>query len=69
VAGLLFECLGRGRRLYGEQGRDTRAFRSVFGGVPLAGFFCNGEIGPVGGSTQLLGYTASFGLILDPARG
>jgi hypothetical protein len=31
--------------------------------VPLTGFFCNGEIGPVGGTTFLHGYTSSFALI------
>jgi hypothetical protein len=30
--------------------------------VPVGGFFCNGEIGPVGGTTFLHGYTSSFGL-------
>ena len=32
------------------------------GDVPVGGFFCNGEIGPVGGTTFLHGYTSSFGL-------
>jgi small ligand-binding sensory domain FIST len=32
--------------------------------MPLAGAFCNGEIGPVGGSTHLHGYTASFGFLV-----
>jgi small ligand-binding sensory domain FIST len=30
--------------------------------MPLTGFFCNGEIGPVGGTTFLHGYTSSFGI-------
>lgn len=34
----------------------------AFGEHPLGGFFCNGEIGPVGGATFLHGYTSSFGL-------
>ena len=37
-------------------------FRRHLGPVPLGGFFCNGEIGPVHGSTFLHGYTSSFGL-------
>jgi small ligand-binding sensory domain FIST len=37
--------------------------REVLGPLPLAGLFCNGEIGPVGGATFLHGYTASLGLI------
>jgi small ligand-binding sensory domain FIST len=59
---LLFSCLGRGRHLYGGADHDTDAFRRHFGDVPLGGFFCNGEIGPVHGSTFLHGYTSSFGL-------
>jgi small ligand-binding sensory domain FIST len=59
---LLFSCLGRGMDLYGEPDHDTNAFREHLGAVPLGGFFCNGEIGPVQGSTFLHGYTSAFGL-------
>ena len=59
---LLFSCLGRGTYLYGEPDHDTHAFRYDLGAVPLGGFFCNGEIGPVQGSTFLHGYTSAFGL-------
>jgi small ligand-binding sensory domain FIST len=59
---LLFSCLGRGMYLYGEPDHDTNAFRDHLGVVPLGGFFCNGEIGPVQGSTFLHGYTSAFGL-------
>jgi small ligand-binding sensory domain FIST len=58
---LLFACAGRGRHLFGEPNQDALAFAEAIG-VPLAGFFCAGEIGPVGGSTSLLGYTSSFGV-------
>ena len=59
---LLFSCLGRGEHLYGEPDHDSRVFTEVVGDVPLGGFFCNGEIGPVHGTTYLHGYTSSFGL-------
>ena len=59
---LLFSCLGRGQYLYGRPNHDTDIFREKLGQVPLGGFFCNGEIGPVGGTTFLHGYTSSFGL-------
>lgn len=59
---LLFSCLGRGEGLYGSPGFDTDVFHEHLGGVPVGGFFCNGEIGPVGGATFLHGYTSSFGL-------
>ena len=59
---LLFSCLGRGQYLYGQPDHDTGIFRNMMGEVPVGGFFCNGEIGPVQGTTYLHGYTSSFGL-------
>lgn len=59
---LLFSCLGRGEYLYGRPNHDTEIFQDALGSVPLGGFFCNGEIGPVSGTTFLHGYTSSFGL-------
>ncbi len=64
---LLFSCLGRGEYLYGQPDHDTRMFRDKVSPMPLTGFFCNGEIGPVGGSTFLHSYTSSFG-IFRPKR-
>ncbi len=60
---LMFSCLGRGMGLFGLPDHDTDLFRRHLGAVPLGGFFCNGEIGPVGGFTFLHGYTSAFGLI------
>lgn len=62
---LLFSCLGRGKHLYGEPNHDSDCFRQYLGEVPLGGFFCNGEIGPVGGTTFLHGYTSSFGIFRE----
>ena len=59
---LLFSCMGRGQYLYGRPDHDSELFRDKLGTVPLGGFFCNGEIGPVGGTTFLHGYTSSFGI-------
>lgn len=59
---LLFSCLGRGQYLYGRPDHDSEIFRDKLGAVPLGGFFCNGEIGPVSGTTFLHGYTSSFGI-------
>ena len=64
----LFQCLGRGAYLYGRPDHDTDMFKKIVGDLPLTGFFCNGEIGPVGGSTFLHGYTSSFG-IFRPKEG
>ena len=59
---LLFSCTGRGMHLYGRPDHDTGVFRDTVGEVPLAGFFCAGEIGPVGGATYLHGFTSSFAI-------
>jgi small ligand-binding sensory domain FIST len=72
LAALLFACLGRGQGLYGQADGDVSLCRETFGRVPIAGMFCNGEIGPVGGTTHLHGYTASWGFLvplLEPPDG
>ena len=55
-------CMGRGSLMYGSTNHDSRVFRRIVGDVPLGGFFCNGEVGPVAGKTFLHGYTSAFGL-------
>jgi len=64
---LLFSCLGRGAHLYGHPDHEGEAFRRHLGDVPLAGFFCNGEIGPVQQRTFLHGYTSAYGLFRSAA--
>lgn len=59
---LIFSCLGRGKGLYGMPHHDAATFQQLLGPAPLGGFFCNGEVGPVGGRTHLHGYTGAFGL-------
>ena len=59
MGGLMFTCLGRGQRLYGEAGHDSRVLAQHLGELPLGGFFGNGEIGPVGGVTYIHGYTTA----------
>jgi small ligand-binding sensory domain FIST len=64
VAGaLLFSCLGRGEFLYGRSSHDAHLFQQKLGTIPMSGFFCNGEIGPVDGTTYLHGYTSCFALL------
>jgi small ligand-binding sensory domain FIST len=65
---LLFSCLGRGERLYGRPNHDSDAFRRHLGALPLGGFFCNGEIGPVERRTFLHGYTSAFGIFRPLSR-
>ena len=57
---LMFSCLGRGANLYGEMGHDTKVVYSHLGEIPMGGFFCNGELGPVAGHTFLHGYTSAI---------
>lgn len=67
AAALLCSCNGRGVGLFGRPDHDAEALQAILGPLPVAGFFCNGEIGPVGGKNFLHGYTASVALIV-PAR-
>ncbi|HVE98668.1 MAG TPA: FIST N-terminal domain-containing protein [Mycobacteriales bacterium] len=57
---LLFSCTGRGAMLFPSAEHDVDTLRRHFAKVPVAGFFANGEIGPVGGQNHLHGYTASI---------
>jgi len=63
---LMFSCLGRGEELYGKPNFDSQLFSRYLNDIPLGGFFCSGEIGPVGGSTFLHGYTSVFGICRQP---
>ncbi|MGA2138731.1 MAG: FIST N-terminal domain-containing protein [Verrucomicrobiia bacterium] len=65
---LLFSCLGRGERMYGTVNHDIKAVQESLGPVPTAGFFCNGEIGPVGQRTFIHGFTSVVGLFLEPTQ-
>jgi small ligand-binding sensory domain FIST len=62
VAALMFSCLGRGEGLYGKPNFDSQLFSRYLNDIPIGGFFCGGEIGPVAGSTFLHGYTSVFGI-------
>ncbi len=64
VAAVMCSCNGRGAGLFGAPDHDARGVADAFGPVPLAGFFCNGEIGPIGGKTFVHGYTASIALLV-----
>ena len=58
TASLLFPCSGRGSDLFGTPGHDAQLIQAAWGSHPSAGVFCNGEIGPSGGSSFIHGYTA-----------
>lgn len=63
---LMFTCNGRGSRLFAEPSHDARALQDCLGPLPTAGFFAQGEIGPIGSRTFLHGFTASIALF-EPA--
>lgn len=65
LGGLLFTCTGRGAQLFGEAGHDAGVIREHFGPLPLAGFFCNGEIAPVGDENFLHAFTASMAFLVE----
>ncbi len=62
LGGLMFTCNGRGTRLFGEPHHDAAAIAKAWPSLPLAGFFAQGEIGPIGGKSFLHGFTASIAL-------
>ncbi|NEQ42648.1 MAG: hypothetical protein F6K00_03425 [Leptolyngbya sp. SIOISBB] len=62
IGALMFACMGRGEGLYQKPNFDTQLFQEFLGDLPMGGFFCNGEIGPVAGTTFLHGYTSVFGI-------
>lgn len=64
-AALVFSCNGRGTRLFPGPHHDARAVRARAGPIPVAGFFAQGELGPVGGQNFIHGFTASVVLFED----
>jgi small ligand-binding sensory domain FIST len=64
---LLFTCNGRGSRLFPEPDHDAGLLAQMLGEIPMAGFFCAGEIGPVGGQNFLHAFTASIALFPETA--
>jgi small ligand-binding sensory domain FIST len=61
---LLFTCNGRGSHMFEIPDHDATAVEDALA-VPAAGFFCAGEIGPVGGRNFLHGFTATIGVFAE----
>jgi small ligand-binding sensory domain FIST len=59
---LVFTCNGRGRHMFGAADHDATVVGELLGTSTVAGMFCAGEIGPVGGRNALHGFTASVAL-------
>jgi small ligand-binding sensory domain FIST len=56
---LLFTCNGRGSHMFDVPDHDATALEDALA-APAGGFFCAGEIGPVGGHNFLHGFTATI---------
>ena len=70
VAGaLMFNCVGRGSRLFGRANHDTDIVQQHLPAVPLGGAICNGEIGPVGARSLVHGYTSVCALFRSATNG
>jgi small ligand-binding sensory domain FIST len=57
-------CNGRGLGMFGKPNHDAQLVQQRLGPLGLSGFFCNGEIGPIGEKNFLHGYTASLALFV-----
>jgi len=62
-AALVFTCNGRGTNLFPEPHHDASVVSDTLGGAPVAGMFCAGELGPIGGHNFMHGFTASVVLL------
>jgi small ligand-binding sensory domain FIST len=62
--GCLCCCNGRGKNLFGAPNHDAELVQKELGPIGLAGFYGNGEIGPVGKKNYLHGFTASLALFV-----
>ena len=58
--GLYFNCLGRGKGLYGVTNHDINIIQDQFPGLPVIGFFGNSEFAPIGGRNFAHAYTGVF---------
>ena len=63
---LIFTCNGRGTNTFPRPDHDARVTVEALGTQAVAGFFCGGEIGPVGGKAFLHGFTATLAVFLEP---
>ncbi len=67
VGALLFSCNGRGTRMFAGRDHDVGVLRQALESPPVIGFFCAGELGPVGDKNFIHGHTASIALFRPKA--
>jgi small ligand-binding sensory domain FIST len=66
---LLFTCNGRGSHMFAAPDHDAGLLDGATGRAPAAGFFCAGEIGPVGDRNFVHGFTATMALLAPAEAG
>ena len=59
---MLFSCLGRGPSFYNGSDQDLELVKTLFPGLPIIGFYGNGEIAPITGRNEILDHSAVLGL-------
>lgn len=62
---LVFTCNGRGAGMFGAPDHDAGVIAGALGSRAIGGFFCGGEIGPVGGRSFLHGFTATLAVFFE----
>ena len=65
IGALLFTCNGRGTNMFPHPDHDARLVTEALHTDAVAGFFCGGELGPVGGKAFLHGFTATLAVFLN----
>ncbi|MGE0643774.1 MAG: FIST N-terminal domain-containing protein [Nitrospira sp.] len=65
LGALMFSCCGRGQGLFGRPNHDAATVAEQLGSIPMAGFFAQGEIGPIGRRNFVHGYTASMAIFAE----
>lgn len=65
LGGCLCSCNGRGRRMFGQPHHDAGLVHTQLAPPGLTGFFCSGELGPIGARNFLHGFTASLALFVE----
>jgi small ligand-binding sensory domain FIST len=75
AAAFLFSCNGRGEALFQKPDADLSMLQSAIRGqgggagpVPVAGMFCAGEIGPIGGRHYVHGQAACIAILRAAAK-
>jgi small ligand-binding sensory domain FIST len=65
LGALMFSCCGRGQGLFGRPNHDAATVAEQLGSIPMAGFFAQGEIGPIGNRNFVHGYTVSMAIFAE----